>query len=284
MTTATAWPAGTIPVPRGTSAWDRASVGRDPASWTLDVADATPSTIGARLRHGRGFVVVSGFPVDDRDAACARFTALAAQLGPLLPQNTAGDLLHLVQTRDGGAERSYGSRGSGELLFHTDQAAAPPDVRPRVFGLLCLDRAARGGDTQLVSGHALLGELLGPDPQRAAVLRTPLPFGRDADGVSEAAPVLAPIVEPAEDGRPALRFNRYFLEVGARAAGTTVPDEVIDVLDAVDAVLDRGHLVHQLLLEPGQAVFIDNLTVLHNRTTYEDGDGHRRCLARVWVR
>lgn len=289
------WPAGTVPVPRGASAWDGATVAGDPGSWTLDLADATPTAIEQRLGHGRGFVVVSGFPVDDRDAACARFTALAAGLGPLLPQNTAGDLLHLVQTRDGGPQRADGSRGSGELLFHTDQAAAPPAERPRVFALLCLDRATTGGHTQLVSGHALLSELLGSSPpsstgparsaggEIAEALLTPVPFGRDPDGVSDAAPVWAAMVEPAGDGRPALRYNRYFVEVGARTTGTEVPAPVVAALDAIDALLDRGHLVHQLLLEPGQAVFVDNLTVLHNRTAYQDGDGHRRCLARVWT-
>jgi alpha-ketoglutarate-dependent taurine dioxygenase len=279
-----AWPTATIPLPRGASVWDGPTVAADPGSWTLELADATPDRIDERLRRGRGFVVVSGFPVDDRTTACERFTALAARLGLLLPQNTAGDLLHLVQTRDGGTERSYGSRGSGDLLFHTDQAAAPPPDRPRVFALLSLDRAARGGHTQLASGHALLRELLDPAPALAAALRTAVPFSRDPDGVSDAPPVLAPMVEPAFDERPALRFNRYFVEVGARETATEMPPGVVNVLDSADEVLERGHLVHQLLLEPGQAVFVDNLTVLHNRTAYEDGDGHRRCLARVWVR
>jgi alpha-ketoglutarate-dependent taurine dioxygenase len=287
VSSAPGWPDATVPRPSGPSVWHGRAVGADRGSWTLDLADADiAARIDDRLRRGRGFAVVSGFPVDDRTAACERFAALSARMGTLLPQNTAGDRLHLVQTRGGGADRTYGSRGSGELLFHTDQAAAPAALRPRVFALLCLERAARGGHTQLASGHALVRELLdaGPDPGRAAALRQAVPFARDPDGVSDEPPVVAPTVEPADDGRAALRFNRYFVEVGARTTATGIPAQVTEALDAADEALGRGHLVHQLLLEPGQALFVDNLTVLHNRTAYEDGDGHRRCLARTWVR
>jgi alpha-ketoglutarate-dependent taurine dioxygenase len=85
-------------------------------------------------------------------------------------------------------------------------------------------------------------------------------------------------------GRAALRLNRYFAEVGARHTDVAMPAAVIAALDALDSVLEAPGTTISFLLEPGDGVFIDNATVLHNRTAYVDGPGHRRRLTRLWVR
>jgi hypothetical protein len=142
--------------------------------------DRLADEVGRRLFDGPGFTIVRGFPVASKGwAVSARTYAwLMSRFGRLIAQNTAGDPLHLVRTRGLGADKQYGSRGSGELVFHTDQAAAPPEMLPEVLGLLCLDRAAEGGRTQLVSGHALLNELLREAPAAVDALSEPIPFGR----------------------------------------------------------------------------------------------------------
>lgn len=270
-----------------TTAWDANELAADVQSWRLDVepADVPRAVVAMRraLRTGRGFVHIRGFPVDDRELATRTYQALVAGVGRVIPQNRAGDALHYVRAQPGkGAERRYGSKGSGRLLFHTDQAASPPDRRPRILGLLALDRAAHGGATRLVSGEAVVARVEARVPGAARALRTPVMFARD-DGLTDDPPVLAAVVEPRPDGRPALRYNRYFIEVGARRTGTAPPDPVSRALDAFDEELDDSSLVHEVLLEPGDAVFVDNLAVLHDRTAYIDDAIHQRCLVRAWM-
>jgi hypothetical protein len=240
--------------------------------------------VGNRLTEGPGFAVVRGFPVGDRSRwGTQLFASLMGGFGTLLAQDVQGDLLHLVRTTGVGDDRQYGSRGSGELLFHTDQAAAPRDQLPAVLGLFALQRAADGGRTRLVSGHTLLNELRAWDEALAAALCVPLPFARDDDGVSSADPVEAPAVGIGRGGRARIRFNRYFMETGARRMGMTLDPKVSAALDAIDELFDSRPLDVDLLLEPGDALVADNSVILHNRTAYLDDDHHQRCLVRAWA-
>ena len=244
------------------------------------------SEVRQRLTGGPGFVVVRGFPVAGagRRRVTQLYAWLMSRFGRFVPQNTRSDELHLVQTQGLGADRQYGSRGSGELLFHTDQAAAPPELLPAVLGLLTLDRAAGGGHTQLASAHALINGLLDRDPSLVTALTRPAPFGRADEGVSDADPVVAPILQCDATGRASLRYNRFFTEVGARQTGRVLADDLVAAFDAADEILSRPGLPHQLLLSPGDALIADNGLVLHNRSAYEDDQLHQRCLVRAWVR
>jgi hypothetical protein len=248
--------------------------------------DRLADEVGRRLFDGPGFTIVRGFPVASKGwAVSARTYAwLMSRFGRLIAQNTAGDPLHLVRTKGLGADKQYGSRGSGELVFHTDQAAAPPEMLPEVLGLLCLDRAAEGGRTQLVSGHALLNELLREAPAAVDALSEPIPFGRDADGVSDAPALVARPIEWTASGRARLRYNRYFTEVGAEQLGRSLAPEVVAAFDAVDELVPREQLAVDLLLEPGDALIADNAVVMHNRSAYVDSADHTRCMVRAWAK
>jgi hypothetical protein len=267
------------------------SDGTIPAEWgwrrsALRAFDALNDDVERRLGSGPGFVVLRGFPVAEWGplGAAALFARVIARRGGLLAQNTAGQRLYLVRTRGGGPARQYGSRGSGELLFHTDQAAAPPDEMPTSLGLLCLQQAAEGGVTRLASAHRLVNGLLERDRALAEALRAPAPFARDPDGVSSAPPVDASPIMDDGAGVVRVRFNRYFMEVGARQTGRPLPDGVVAALDALDRLLADPAAAHEVLLAPGDALVADNGLVLHNRTAYVDDTDHRRCLVRAWAR
>lgn len=247
--------------------------------------DQLLTEVGRRLTDGPGFALVKGFPVDGAARWSTQvFASLMSGFGKLLAQDVHGDLLHLVRTTGLGDHRQYGSKGSGELLFHTDQAAAPVDQLPGVLGLLALQRAASGGHTRLVSGHTLLNELRTRDAALAASLCAPLPFARDDDGVSSSDPVEAAAVVIGRGGRARIRFNRYFIETGARRVGVELDSRVSAALDTVDDLFDTRPLDLELLLEPGDALVADNSVILHNRTAYQDDDHHLRCLVRAWAR
>jgi alpha-ketoglutarate-dependent taurine dioxygenase len=63
-----------------------------------------------------------------------------------------------------------------------------------------------------------------------------------------------------------------------------MPDRVLAALDALDDLASEPGAGVTFLLEPGDAVVVDNAVVLHNRAAYEDSADRVRCLARLWAR
>ncbi len=278
----------------GATTWTGETVGATGVP-TLGLDDGfgnVAAAVSDHLQAGSGFVVVHGFPIESREThrATRLFAGIMAELGSPLAQNVDGDLLYFVRAAsiaaddvvDRAGARLDGSRGSGPLLFHTDQAAAPPNALPSVFGLLSLRAAASGGETRLARGHSLVNELLARDAALVQALSDPATFGRADDGVSDEPPVTARPVWVGPDGRARLRFNRHFMEVGARMVGQPLPPAVVAALDAADEVLERPGFAVELLLRPGEALFADNAVVLHNRRAYLDVGDQRRCLVRAW--
>lgn len=239
----------------------------------------------AALGRGPGFVRAEPLPVDRLgEGGVARVvTALLAAWGRPIVQNLAGDLLYEVRDRVGSADPAYGSRGAGELLPHTDQAAAPPERLPDLLVMCGLTRAAEGGATRLLSGHEAHNRVLAADEDLVARLTSPLWFARNPDGTADDAAVRAPVFAGA--GRATrVRYNRFFLGLGAEEAGVGPTDAQREALDALDAVLDDGELVHETMLEPGELLLVDNHVVLHDRTPFVDVKPAVRRLLRGWVR
>ena len=58
------------------------------------------------------------------------------------------------------------------------------------------------------------------------------------------------------------------------------------VIDTFEAVTKRPELMLEFTLQPGEAYFINNYTILHARTAFDDGDvpeDARRHLLRLWL-
>jgi len=58
------------------------------------------------------------------------------------------------------------------------------------------------------------------------------------------------------------------------------------IIDTFEAVTKRPELMLEFTLQPGEAYFINNYTILHARTAFDDGDAPedaRRHLLRLWL-
>jgi alpha-ketoglutarate-dependent taurine dioxygenase len=58
------------------------------------------------------------------------------------------------------------------------------------------------------------------------------------------------------------------------------------VLDRFEEVTKRPELMLEFTLRPGEMYFINNYTILHARTAFDDGDAEddqRRHLLRLWL-
>jgi alpha-ketoglutarate-dependent taurine dioxygenase len=241
----------------------------------------------AALEEGRGFAIITPGRPDrfaPRDLS-AVYWLVGHCLGRPLEQNVQGTLLYDV--RDAGQDVRYGARfsvTSAESTFHTDNSFGA-EVLDYV-GLLCLNTAKSGGESQVVSGYSVLEALRAEDADALAVLRRPFHFDRRG-GVrpGEEPTVRFPVV--AGDGPDLLiRYLRYWIEVGQEKAGQPLTAAQTKALDVLDRVAAERRLRVEFMLRPGDMFFINNRWILHNRTGFEDHaePERKRHYVRLWLR
>ena len=147
------------------------SIADDVRAWQHEVA------------HGRGLLLLRGFPVDrwGREDAELAWFGLGTHFGRAVSQSALGDLLGHVVNVGGDDMRHRAYRNARELRMHTD--------RCDTVGMFCLRRAKSGGESGYSSALAVHNripraearapgfnlERLPPAPfRRAATRRAPL--------------------------------------------------------------------------------------------------------------
>ncbi len=246
--------------------------------------DEALAPVREALDRGRGFAIVEDVPGDPGEMPAAYWLAGHA-LGTPVTQNVAGTLLYDV--RDYGEDVARGARFSvtrAESGFHTDNSFGD-DVVDYV-GLLCLRPARSGGVNHLVNGRVVYEELRARHPEVLAVLEQPFHVDRRG-GVrpGEGPTARHPVVTRDPDG-PTFRYLRHWIEAGHDRAGEPLSPAQSRALDILDDVLCRPDLRVEFLLGPGQALFLNNRWLLHNRTAFEDDPDpeKRRHYLRLWLR
>jgi Taurine catabolism dioxygenase TauD, TfdA family len=209
------------------------------------------------------------------------FWGLGTQLGRGLSQSVMGDRLGHVKdfSREDPGARAY--RNKQELSPHTDSAD--------VVGLLCLRNAqASGGVSRLTSAISVHNVLLTEHPEvLSALYRGYVRHRRGEEQLGELpyTPYRIPVYSNVE-GKVSARYVRSYLEAGEAAAGRPMGPAERAVLDTFEAVTKRPELMLEFTLQPGDAYFINNYTILHARTAFDDGDAPedaRRHLLRLWL-
>jgi hypothetical protein len=263
------------------------------------VTDLTPSPrlretcspalrpVRSALEDGRGFAILDRVDPDRYGPleAQAVYWLLGHMLGTPFAQNVQGTLLYDV--RDTGQDVQYGARFSvtnAESSFHTDNSFG--DEVLDYVGLLCLQPARSGGQSQVVSGLAVRNVLSQQHHEALATLYEPFHVDRRG-GVrpGEAPTTLAPVFAQYREG-VLCRYLRYWIHAGHDRAGVPLTPAQSAALDALDQVASQPALRAEFALAPGQIYFINNRWILHNRTAFEDylEPGRRRHLVRLWLR
>jgi gamma-butyrobetaine dioxygenase len=158
-----------------------------------------------------------------------------------------------------------------ELLAHTDQPYRQPV--PGIQLLHCLRNEAPGGDSTLVDGLAAAEALAAHDPEaHAALVDTDVEYRYDM--LTDTVVGRGPLLEYDRSGR----FRQIRLNTKIDAP---LPRAEYD-LDGfyrgrrwlTEWLNDPAHQV-TFRLEPGDAMFMDNLRVLHGRTAFDASKGVR---------
>jgi hypothetical protein len=235
-----------------------------------------------RLENGRGFAVLRGVPIDELSAPELEqfLLAFCSHLGRPVPQTREGTLLCRVE--DSGLDNRVGvvrgHKTRAALTYHCD--------RCDLIGMLCIRKAAWGGESLLASAVAVYDELERIAPWHLAELTEQLPHDcRDEQRPGEPPWTLLPVFSPHEQ-RFVSRYIRRFIESAERFpdAPRLTPGQR-GALDFLDAMLETGRFGSRLTLEPGDLQLINNYTVWHGRTEFHDHDHplKRRLMLRVWL-
>ncbi len=235
------------------------------------------------LVHGRGFVVVSGLPVDDwgEKRTALAFWALGHHLGIPGAQNAHGELLgHVIdygEQADSPDVRLY--RTTSNIDLHCDAAD--------VVGLLCLQTARAGGQSRIASSVALWNAVFERDPEAALTLFESWALDRrgehppDQPGHLELQPCCL-------DGDGVLRtfyHSEYFRSAERLPEVGPLPERKRRLLDLYDGLGASPDFHLDMWLEKGDMQFISNHSVVHARTEYEDhpDPARKRHLLRLWL-
>src|SRR5262245_28327758 len=136
------------------------------------------------LLDGRGFVLLRGLPLADwgRRRCAVVFYGLGVHLGRALSPNAQGHLLGHVR------DQGLSSTGPNVRISRTRERQTAHTDSADLGGLLCLQRARRGGASALVSSTPLYNELRARAPDLAACLFEPLATDRRGEVPAGAKP------------------------------------------------------------------------------------------------
>jgi hypothetical protein len=161
------------------------------------------------------------------------------------------------------------------INFHCDAADA--------VGLLCLNKAKRGGKSRIVSSVSVYNELQQRRPDLVARLYEPFMMDTKGEGGVRYIPV-RPCCFDAGHLRTFYHTDYFRSAVGFDGSSMLSPDDRA-LLDLYNDIADCPELYLDMDLEPGDIQLLSNHTVLHARTGYEDypEPERKRHLLRLWV-
>lgn len=251
--------------------------GREPANVTREeFTDPALDSLIGDLRHavfdGRGVTILSGLPADliDEESLALLFWGLGTHLGTAMPQSYRKDMVGKVQ------KEIDNPTGRGYLM---DVELKPHCDFHRLMGLCGVRSAQSGGESGMVSSIALHDALAERYPDDLAVLRRGWFQGRHTGSLSEGfVPTFA-----GEPGAITCFHHPLFYHAAAQRRGEDLPADLsAAIARLVELSVDPEFRV-EFTLEPGEMLFWHNFTALHSRNAFDDGDGPKRLLLRLWL-
>ncbi len=233
------------------------------------------------VMHGSGLVILSRLPVErfgKEDLGMVHF-GLGTHFGTAMSQSVMGDRLGHVVGVGGKDPRERAYRNSTELDMHTDACD--------VVAMMCLQKAKSGGVSGYVSAISIYNEILRRRPDLLPILMQGFRYHR----FGEEAPGEAPVTEEPipvfsfRDDLLSVNYLRSYIEMAAEELGQALDQRQVEALDLVDEIAQDPRFALQFVTEPGEIVIFNNLTVLHNRTAFEDAEEPelKRHLLRLWL-
>jgi hypothetical protein len=262
---------------------------RTPADFDMTNCHAAMAEVRRILKQGVRFAVVDRLPLDElsKDEAQCIYWLLSSMVARPVAQKLDGTMIYDVH--DTGAQALPGSgirpdKTNIEIRFHIDNAynTTPPEI----VGLLCLKTAKSGGTSRVLSFHTVHNRLLSEHPEHLPRLYKPFWFDRQKEFFAgEPETFFAPVFE--DDGEELrARFSVHQINGGYAMKRMPVGNEGAAALAATMDIFEDPEVSIDFEFAPGEIQFVDNRTLGHSRTEFEDypEPEHRRHLVRLWLR
>jgi len=269
-------------VARSARSAGRTAANLDPFDAPLPSMAETLGRTVEHLAHGRGFVLLRGFPVDllEPEEVELAYVALGLHLGTPVSQDGAGTVLGHVRDdrveRTGPEVRLYRTRERQD--FHTDGAD--------IIGLLCLHGARAGGESRLASSHAVYNEILRRRPDLLDVLYEPMWWDRNGEEPPGEAPAFPLPVLHDVGGDPRVFFIGWYIRDAQRHPQVPrLTAAQVEALELIETIANDPAFHVEMDFQPGDVQLLNNAVILHSREAYEDHEdlGRRRHLLRLWL-
>ena len=253
------------------------------ADFPLPTLSPMLAALRLELMEGRGFCLIRGLDIADLPAADSAlvYWGIGRHLGTPMAQNAQGDVLGHVTNLGVDFHADPNVRGYQTRLrlpFHNDLGD--------IVGLMCLQTARRGGLSRLVSSTAIHNAVLERRPDLMDVMTGPWYIDRRGENPAHKAPYYVGAFFERVGERLFCRYNRTYIETAQRFAEVPrLTPRQLEALQLIDDLCYDPDLQLEMALAPGDIQFVNNYTVLHSRTSYEDWPEkeRRRYLLRLWL-
>jgi hypothetical protein len=229
------------------------------------------------LDHGKGHVILKGFPVAGRPEAdvSADFETLLSRLGTVTGHGASGQKVWRIAPRPELDHVPTFSEAAGEAPFHTDNSwVAEPE---QYFALLVIRPADTGGESLACPVAELLHDFA-RTRDGARAIRTlshnvlpfamPVIFRGNAERAASVTPVLTSRVILS---RSAMRYRYDVLRAGFQVRPDLATPENVHAVEVFDEFLTGVRQTYPTVrLESGDLLIANNYTVLHARTDFTD--------------
>ncbi|MCE7997442.1 MAG: TauD/TfdA family dioxygenase [Rhodobiaceae bacterium] len=237
------------------------------------------------IEDGFGFAKISGLDISGYDADMLHRTywIIAVLLGNVITQNAKGELIGYVTDKIDGAPRGDNDRGytsSDELRFHCDGG--------EVSALFCVRQAPTGGVNSIVSLLSVYNEILEKHPEHLESLYRGFPIYMrkegDDDRLGKVQERRIPSISEKE-GRITAWVNLKLAELASSLSDSPFSDSDMAALRTIEDVAEQDALKFDFRLEPGELVIVNNLSLMHKRSAFQDDPdpAKKRLLLRLWL-
>lgn len=237
--------------------------------------------VGDDLRTGRGFLLLRGLPRDrfTTDQLARIYVGLGTHIGRLLPQSWHGELLGNVIDVSDVETAARGYQSGGSQRFHTDTCD--------IVSLMCMQSAKSGGLSRIVSVGALHNRLLETRPDLLETLYGVYVCRRmelDAE-LGSGRLVKSLVFFSAETGQLSCNISGDYPRRAVKAGDGVMTALQEEAVNELQRLASSPEFYLDMSIGEGDIQFLNNRTILHGRTGFEDWPeiARRRHLLRLWI-